>query len=132
MKIYLASYFEEENHGPGRKIGVSPGKPDSIDYECEQVHRGLGPEDIYWEYHKLKKSDPDKASEYFNKEYEAKLQKFVDEVKKAANQQNTTVFKLIGFEDGDTLLSWEKAGNTSFRTTLAEYLRKLGYDVTEN
>jgi hypothetical protein len=132
MNIYLASYFEEENHGPGRKIGVSPGKPDGIDYECEQVHRGLGPEDIYWEYHKRKKSDPDKASEYFNKEYEAKLQKFVDEVKKAAQERNTTVFKLIGFEDGDTLLSWEKAGNMSFRTTLAKYLRKLGYDVTEN
>lgn len=132
MRVYLASFFEEENHGPGRKIGVSPGKPQNLDYECDQVNRNLSPEGIYWEYHKMKKTDQEAASKFFEKEYRDKLDQFVGDVTKAAKERDTSVFKLIGLEDGDTLLSWEKAGNTSFRTTLAEYLRRLGYDVQEN
>lgn len=128
MKLVLASYFQPEYHGTGRKIGVSPGKPRDI--ECESVFAPLVPNN-YWDYHANKKTDPD-AGRKFVEGYNAQLEDFVKEVKTEAESQGKTVQDLLPFKDGDSLLTWEKKNNLSYRAILAKYLTKLGYEVEEN
>ena len=128
MKLVLASYFQPENHGDGRKIGVSPGKPRDI--ECESVFTSFVPAN-YWEYHETKKTDPE-AGRKFVEGYNSQLEEFVAEVKQEAEKQGVPVHQLLPFKDGDTLLSWEKKGNLSYRAILAKYLMELGYEVEEN
>jgi len=141
MKIYLASFWEPENHGPGRKIGISPSKPRNLveecGYDCDFVYEGLSPEDVYWDYHKAKKAAGDddsamkKAGDNFVSGYKARLAEFKDLVEREAKKTESSVEDLIGLEDGDTLLSWERGGHTSFREHTAEFLRGLGYEVEE-
>ena len=132
MQIVLASYFEEDNHGSGRKIGVSPGKPQNLDYDCESVFEPFSPGDLYWDYHKNKKEDYEQAGQIFSEGYRAKLDAFVESAQAKADEEGVSVLEVLPFKDGDTLLSWEKKGNTSYRAMLADYLRELGYDVEEN
>jgi hypothetical protein len=49
-----------------------------------------------------------------------------------AESQNKTVQEILPFKDGDTLLSWELKGNLSYRSSVANTLRELGYEVEEN
>jgi len=132
MQIVLASYFEEDNHGPGRKIGVSPGKPTSIDYECESMFEPFSPGQLYWDYHQNKKNDYDSAGEIFSSGYRAQLDGFVKDAQSRADAEGKSVLEVLPFKDGDTLLTWEKKGNTSYRAMLADFLRDLGYEVEEN
>ena len=141
MKIYTASYWEPEVHGPGRKIGISPSKPNNLQeecgYECDICHEWLSPEQVYWDYHKSKKTAGDdeallkKAGEDFVVGYKARLQDFKATLKKESKKTGQSIQELIGFEEGDTLLSWERGGHTTFRTHTAEFLRELGYEVEE-
>jgi hypothetical protein len=136
MQIVLASYFEPDNHGAGRKIGISPGKPknlpDEHGYDCDLVYAALAPNDNdYWDYHKQKKQDPETASKTFVSSYRAKLRQLVEQLRKTAEEEGKTVEEVIGLQDGDTLLSWELGGHTTYREITAEYLRELGYDVEE-
>jgi hypothetical protein len=141
MKIYLASYFEPENHGPGRKIGISPSKPKTLladkGYECDFAYHALSPGDAYWDYHKARKAagdDKEKleaAGSDFRTSYKKTLDDFAHKVKEAS-VSGDSVFKIIGLEDGDTLLSWENKGHMTYRNMTAECLRSLGYEVQEN
>lgn len=141
MKLYTASFWEPEVHGPGRKICISPSAPKNLKEECgyepDFVHEYLSPEDVYWDYHKAKKAadgDADllqKAGEDFVANYVARLDEFKVALEKQAAETGQSVQDLIGFEDGDTLLSWERGGHTTFRTHTAEFLRGLGYEVEE-
>ena len=141
MKIYLASFWEPDNHGPGRKIGIAPSKPRNLQeecgYECESQYEGLSPEDVYWDYHKAKKAADDdaemlkKAGDDFVQGYKDRLSGFKKAVEEAAQKNNSSIFDVIGLEDGDTLLSWERGGHTSYREHTAEFLRGLGYEVEE-
>ncbi|MHA2067310.1 MAG: hypothetical protein ACXABY_23325, partial [Candidatus Thorarchaeota archaeon] len=59
MILVLASYWEPENHGPGRKIGISPSKPRNLEeecgYECDLLYEALSPDDsTYYDYHENK------------------------------------------------------------------------------
>lgn len=133
MKLILASFFEEENHGPGRKIGICPKKPTSDSAsESDFVFRPLDPGQLYWDYHKYKKDDPKMAGEAFVEAYRKQCEEFVSDVKMKAEKDSVSIFDILPFKDGDTLLTWEKKGSTSYRAIAAEYLRELGYDVTEN
>ena len=153
MQIVLASYFQPENHGPGRKIGITHDRPqkldEEVDYECTQTYQALAPDkysmiEYYVERNKIKKEAGgwnfddeqqerfDEIGKVFQDAYREKLQSFVDEVNKQASDSDKTVFEIVGLEDGDTLLSLEKAGNKSYRSMTAEYLRKLGYNVRES
>jgi hypothetical protein len=147
VKIYLASYFEPENHGPGRKIGISPGKPqnliDECGYDCEISYPGLSPDQAYWDYHSAKKiamkeNDEDRkaelmqeAADNFVDSYQKILDSFVAEVEKQAQATGKSIFEVIGLEDGDTLLSWERCGHTTYREHAAKALVKLGCEVVE-
>ena len=144
MLIVLASYFEPENHGSGRKIGVSPGKPklEQIEkaceekgvepYECEFLYKKLSPGDYYWDYMRDKKGDYKKAGEVFRESYARQLEQFADDVREKAEQEGKDVLDVLPFQEGDTLLSWEHKGHMSYRAMLADTLRDLGYDVEEN
>lgn len=141
MKIYTASYWEPEVHGPGRKIGISPSKPKNLQeecgYDCTLYHDWLSPEDVYWDYHKAKKlagKDEEllkKAGDNFVAGYQERLSEFKANIETEARLTGKSVFEVIGLEDGDTLLSWERGGHTTFRTHAAECLRELGYEVEE-
>jgi hypothetical protein len=133
MKLVLASYFEEENHGSGRKIGISPGKPKDLIHPCPYRYEKFSPDpDEYWEYHKNKKTDYEAAAVKFRDSYQAKLDAVIKEARERADAEGVDVIDIFPFEDGDTLLSWERKGNMTYRTMLADYLRDLGYDVEEN
>lgn len=141
MKIYTASFWEPEVHGSGRKICIAPSAPRNLKeeagYECEFIHDYLSPGDVYWNYHKSKKeADGDaellkQAGETFVKDYQARLEEFKKDLQEKVENTGKTIEELIGFQEGDTLLSWERGGNTTFRTHTAECLRSLGYDVEE-
>lgn len=129
MKLVLASYFEEENHGPGRKIGITSGKPNGVD--CDFKFAPLDPGQLYWDYKNNRDLDPKKAAEAFVNGYRQQLKSFVDDVRQNASSEEMDIFDVLPFEDGDTLLSWEHGGHLSFRAITAEYLRELGYEVEE-
>ena len=141
ITIYTASYWEPEVHGHGRKIGISPSKPknlvDECGYDCQICHEFLSPNEIYWDYHKAKKeADGDdvlmkKAGDDFVIGYIARLADFKATLEAESKQTGQSIQSLIGFEDGDTLLSWERGGHTSFREYTAAFLRELGYEVIE-
>jgi len=141
MKIYTASYWEPEVHGSGRKIGISPSKPKNLKeeagYDCDLHHEFLSPEDVYWDYHKAKKAAGDnekllkQAGDNFVSAYIARLEDFKASVKAEAKSSGKSLHEVIGLEDGDTLLSWERGGHTTFRTHTAQCLRDLGYEVEE-
>ncbi|MCK9567665.1 hypothetical protein M0R72_01790 [Candidatus Pacearchaeota archaeon] len=141
ITLYTASYWEPEVHGPGRKIGISPSKPKNLQeecgYDCSICHEFLSPENVYWDYHKAKKAaDGDdvlmkKAGDDFVIGYKNRLQDFKTTLENESKQTGQSIQTLIGFEDGDTLLSWERGGHTSFREHAAAFLRELGYEVIE-
>lgn len=144
MLIVLASYFEPENHGAGRKIGISPGKPkqEQIDeacekkgvdsYTCDAQFPKFSPGELYWDYHKMRKAGDENAGSVFREKYQAQLDEVVADLKGKATDAGKEPTELLPFQDGDTLLAWERKGNLSYRTMLAESLRELGYDVEEN
>jgi len=141
ITIYTASYFEPKSHGPGRRIGISPSKPKNLveecGYDCDICHEYLSPEDVYWDYHKAKKAAGDddvmlkKAGDDFVIGYKNRLSAFKAELEKESKKTGKSIQELIGFEDGDTLLSWERGGHTTFRDHTAAFLRELGYEVIE-
>jgi len=144
MLIVLASYFEPENHGAGRKIGISPGKPkqEQIDeacekkgvptYECSAQFPEFSPGELYWDYHRMRKSGDENAGQVFREKYQAQLDEMAEAIRQKAASAGKDVTEFLPFQDGDTLLAWERKGNLSYRTMLAESLRELGYDVEEN
>jgi hypothetical protein len=139
VKVFLASYWEPENHGPGRKIGISPSKPknlmDECGYDCELCFNALSPGDLFWDYHKDKKlADDDEellkqASDKFLVGYKELLNKYKETLISEAKDSNYSIFDFIGLEEGDTLLSWEKEGHLTYRDITAEFLKDMGYEV---
>lgn len=130
MKLVMASFFEEENHGSGRKIGIAPSKPENAD--CDFRFDPLDPDKIYWDYiYDRRRNDP-KAGDKFVDRYTSQCEKFLTDVKKQAKEQGKEAVDLLPFKEGDTLLSWENKGHLTYRRIAAEYLRKLGYEVEEN
>lgn len=147
MKLVLASYFEEENHGSGAKIGVSPGRPKDLNYDCDLSFPALSPEQVYWDYMDAKRKarmleaegrKPEaeammaEAGVSFINGYRAKLDEFVKSVRETAEEEGAECFEVLPFQDGDTLLTWEAKGHQSYRSILAEYLKELGYEVEQN
>lgn len=127
-KIYLASYMETHNHGPGRKIAISSSKPDDFEVSAAFEYF-IPPTEIIDSYKKIQKISQDNASEFFVSSYESQLKDFFTNVKTVAENNNTSVVDELPFENGDTLLSWERAHYTSYRPIIAKFLEEAGYDV---
>lgn len=129
MKIYLASFFQSENHGPGRLIGISSGKPPDI--ECRSFFKDFIPyPSIHWEYKRIAKYAAEKAQKYFEKEYKKQLDLFMSDLAYDAKAMNKDPLEMLPFEDGDTLASWELEGHLTYRNILGPYLEKVGYEIS--
>lgn len=132
MKLYLASFLEVHNFGPGRVIGIANGnKPDHV--ECSLVFTPLIPtQQLSQTYNKMSLKDPEGASKHFVTEFQKQLDEFYSEVVNSSEEENVTPQEILPFEDGDSICSWERAAYTNYRRLIAPYLEKLGYEVSNN
>jgi len=128
LKIYLSSYLEKNNFGPGKLFAIAATKPDNLDIE-EAYTFFIPAQGILENYKKTQLEDQTKASNYFNLAFKAQLESFVEAVLAVNEKEATPIFELLPFSDGDTLLSWEREGFTSYRPIVAECLEKLGYEI---
>lgn len=128
MKIYLASYLEPENHGPGKKYGIHHQKPD--DFKADGKVLYLTPaEELLGNYKNKQLIDQKEAADYFNKAFYEQLKSVYISLKTQGKDENKTIMDLLPFKDGDTLLSWERDGNSNYRGTVAALLKKIGYEI---
>jgi hypothetical protein len=139
MKIYLASMLEPENFGSGKIYAIARTKPNELIVAGLYSH--LTPKEEYIQNYKKMQLEYDqnipesvlgaqtKASEYFNTVFYNQLKSFLIELNNAAKVENKTMMELLPFEDGDTLVSWERFGNTNYRGTVGGLLKKIGYEV---
>jgi hypothetical protein len=128
MKIYLASYLEPESHGPGKKYGIHHEKTDK--YEVDGKVSYLTPaEELFENYDKKRAVDAKEAADYFNKAFYEQLKSVYIKLKTQAKAENKSEMELLPFKDGDTLLSWEREGNSNYRGTVAGLLKKIGYEI---
>ena len=123
--------MEPENHGPGRKIAISDTKPNKMEVDAAFTFF-MPPKKLFNEYREKQLEGQSGASEHFTSGYTEQLEGFFKDAKKNADKASVEVTDMLPFQDGDTLLTWEKKGNTSYRAMLADYLRDLGYEVEEN
>ena len=129
MKLYLASFLEPENFGPGRIIGIANGsKPDHI--QCDKVFLPLIPtNEIMNNYNSMCVNDPKNAADTFVSTFSEQLDKFATTVLEQAKQEEKTVQDILPFKEGDTLASWERQAFSNYRTLVGPCLEKLGYEV---
>ena len=127
MKLHLASFFEKENHGPGKLISISLDRPN---IHTDGVFEKFAPsKDLSDNYSKDQSENQVTASNNFVSNYKKQLDVFMNEVSTAAKQESAKPTEVLPFQDGDTLACWEREGYTNYRSILADYLGKLGYEV---
>ena len=81
-KIYLASYMQPENHGPGRKIAISDTKPHKTEVDAAFTFF-MPPKKLFNEYREMQISSNQKdASDHFAQSYKDQLESFFKEAKK--------------------------------------------------
>jgi hypothetical protein len=132
MKVYLASFLEPENFGPGRVVGVVDGnKPATIDIDS-RFPPFIPPKELINKYNFMAIDDQKAASEMFVLKFEKQLDEFVDKVFKKAEESGTDPTDILPFKEGDTLASWERADRRNYRGMIAVTLMKLGYEVVKN
>ncbi|KKN67643.1 hypothetical protein LCGC14_0459020 [marine sediment metagenome] len=131
MKIFLASFLEPDNFGPGKVIGVANGsKPKDV--KCDQVFPPLIPTNVIMErYSDMSLNDPGNAASEFVKSFTEQLAAFHDKVKLAADNSGQPTTEILPFVDGDTLASWERERFSNYRPLIAACLTKLGYEVVQ-
>jgi len=129
MKLYLASFLETDNFGPGRVIGIVNGnKPSHVKCDFQFVH--LTPrQELTDTYNDMAVKDPSNAGKQFVKNFTNQLNDFTTEVLSTAEKDGKTVQELLPFEDGDTLASWERESYTNYRSLITPFLKKMGYEV---
>ncbi len=129
MKLFLASFLEAQNFGPGRVISIADGeKPDHI--KCDSVFTHLIPSaELSNKYSKMQLEDPSNAGKVFVSEFTKQLDQFYAEVTQTAEAAGKEPMELLPFRDGDTLASWQRYEMTHYRSIVAPYLTKLGYEV---
>lgn len=132
MKIYLTSFLESNNFGPGRMIGIANGnKPNYI--KCDLIFKELIPSnEIMLSYNKECFKNAKKASKSFITNFTGQLDRFYTDVVSSAKEEKVTPQELLPFEEGDSLGSWERKEYTNYRKLIAPYLEKLGYEVVNN
>jgi len=128
MKIYLASYLQPENHGPGRKIAIANTKPDDLEVSGAWFF-AIPDEELLSEYRAEQLQDQGRARDLFVNGYKRQLDNVFDSVRIDADKDGKDPRELLPFRDGDTLLCWEREGFTNYRSILASYLEDIGIDV---
>lgn len=128
MKIYLASYSQPENHGPGRKIAIANTKPDDIEVVGAWSF-AIPDVDLMSEYRSAQLQDQTVARKIFVEGYKRQLDNVFDSIRIDAERDGKTPVEMLPFKDGDTLLSWEREGFTTYRGILANYLEDIGVNI---
>lgn len=132
MKIFLASFLQPQNFGPGRIIGIVNGARPK-DVKVDVVFEPLTPPvELINTYNELRPKDGKAAGEMFVSKYTEQLEGFYESVRQAAAEAGEDITNLLPFQDGDTLASWERAEYTNYRKLLAPFLEKMGYQVVLN
>lgn len=132
MKLFLASFLQRENFGPGNVISICRGsKPKDCDVKQQFVHF-IPAQSLLDQYYLLRNNDQKAAGELFVTGYQSQLQQTIDEIIKEAAKTTLSPIQVLPFKDGDTLCSWERKQNNNYRKILAPYLERLGYEVVLN
>ncbi|MDP2683515.1 MAG: hypothetical protein Q8P20_00510 [bacterium] len=132
MKIFLASFLEENNFGPGKLIGVANGNQ-PLNIKCDMVFPPLIPtNDIINNYNEMSTHEPNSASNTFVKSFAAQLDEFTAKVLAVASEAGKSPIEILPFSDGDTLASWEREAFTNYRPLIAACLIKLGFEVIQH
>jgi hypothetical protein len=131
--------LEPENFGPGKVYAIARSKPEEL--VVAGLYSHLTPNEEYISTYKKMQLDYDQdipdtvsaaqklASEYFNTAFYEQCKLFLIELNKAAKNENKKMIDLLPFEDGDTLVSWERFGNSNYRGMVGGLLKKIGYEV---
>ena len=126
--------LEPEHFGPGKIYAIATSKPDSL--KVDGLYSHFTPKEEFLEKYKEiqlelseRSSAAQEAADYFNSAYYNQLKSFLSKLKKAAREENKSPMELLPFRDGDTLVSWERLGNSNYRATVAGLLKKIGYEV---
>ena len=129
MKLYLASFLEEDNFGPGRLICIARGnKPWSI--EVDIVFAPFVPtQELMSKYREMADTGQEGAGEMFQTSFQKQLDAFYDKVLKKSEETKQTPQEVLPFQEGDTLCSWEREHRTHYRKQIESVLVKLGYDI---
>lgn len=128
MKIYFSSFLEPENCGPGKKYAITTTKPEDFEVNGKVAYLTPG-DDLIENYKNKQLSDQKEAADYFNKAFYEQLKSVFIKLKNQSLETGISMIELLPFEDGDTLLSWEREGNSNYRGTVAGLLKKIGYEV---
>ncbi len=129
MKVYLASFFEEHNWGKGRAISIARGQKPRV-VLVNLIYEGFCPtEKISRKYYADKQDGIESAGEDFQQAYSQELEEFFRQAEFDATKANKSVIELLALEEGDTFLSWERAGRSNYRNVLAEQLKNIGCEV---
>jgi hypothetical protein len=129
--LYLASYRETHNHGPGRKLAITDSKPN--EFEVTAAFPPFIPSGAMIEEYKSKQwINQEEAVKAFVAGYTEQLTCFFIEAQHDAEKDGVTLQEILPFQDGDTLLFWERKGYRSYRTILATFLINAGYNVILN
>lgn len=130
MRIYLASFLQPENFGPGKLIGIinaNGGKPKMpVDGLFEPFTPSI---EILNKYNEMRSLQDKEAGKIFVESYERQLEHVCNNVIALADAAELPEIEVLPFQDGDTLASWERAEFTNYRKVLAPYLKKLGFEV---
>ncbi len=135
MKLFLASFMERDNFGPGKIVAIidPEGNDKPADLECDSFFKPFTPSaDLVDKYNGMRGDDPAGAADMFVSTYRKQLEDFAKEAAADAKASGVTVQELLPFSDGDTLASWERGTYTNYRKILAPVLEKMGYVVSLN
>ena len=128
ITLYLASFLEPENFGPGDVIGICRSSPPDK-FKTVGVFQEFAPSlELLNSYQQNKFADKTSGSQ-FQAGFEMQLEKFVKESEKQAINEEIDPKDILPFEDGDTLASWERSDHSNYRATLIPFLERLGYTV---
>jgi hypothetical protein len=129
MKIWLASVLEPENFGTHRVISIAYSEPRLT--KTIGVFEPLIPLQEYQDkYKKEKDINFEKAKSEFIENYSNQLNNFFQNLQmKSLAENEKNIIDLLPFEDGDTLVSWERQENYNYRSIAATFLEKCGYEV---
>lgn len=127
--------LEPENFGSGKVYAIANTKPNEL--IVDGLYTYLTPKDEYIEQYKkiqLELSDEKPnalkdAADYFTGIFYNQLKLFLINLNKAAKEENKTMMELLPFCDGDSLVSWERFGNSNYRGLVGGALKKIGYEV---
>lgn len=129
MKLFLASFLQRENFGPGEIISICEGsKPKDLEVKKRFKHF-IPSQDLINTYYDVATEEPERASKIFVAGYKKQLDEVVEEILQEASKEGLKPSDILPFRDGDTLCSWGRAQYNNYRKILAPYLEKLGYEV---